>query len=286
MWNYSEKVVDHFLHPRNVGEIEKPDGIGEVGSLACGDMLRLTFKLGDDGKIADVRFKTFGCASAIASSSALTEMLKGKTLEEASKITNRDIAEFLGGLPEEKMHCSVMGREALEAAISNHRGEEKKVHKLDGEVVCKCYGVTENEIRRVAKENKLQSVEEITNHTKAGGGCGQCTDKLQEILDDVSKTPDQRPVDEKHDDLPLNDGLTNIQRVHLIEKMIEERIRPALQHDNGDIELVDVDKEIIYVRLKGACATCPSSSKTLRRFVEKEIQKEISPYLKVEEVRG
>ena len=287
MWNYTEKVVDHFLHPRNVGEIENPDGIGEVGSLACGDMLRLTFRLGSDGKIVDAKFKTFGCASAIASSSALTEIIKGKTLEEALTITNKEIADYLGGLPEEKMHCSVMGREALEAAIENFNGETRGVHKLEGEVVCKCFGVTEPEIRRVVKENELETVEQVTNYTKAGGACGQCKEKIQEIIDQVQA--DLMKDKGKRADIELNkppaDGMTNLQRLHLIEEIIESRIRPALQQDHGDIELVDIDNDTILVKLRGACKSCPSASNTLRSFVEKEIRKEVSPYMKVEEVK-
>ena len=171
MWEYTDTVTEHFQNPRNVGEIPNAHGTGDVGSLACGDALKLTLRI-EQERIIDAKFKTFGCASAIASSSALTEMIKGMKVEEAEKITNEDIAQFLGGLPKEKMHCSVMGREALEAAIADYRGVD--LPSADGEIICECFGVTDNEVTRAVRESNLRSVEEITNFTKAGGGCGKC----------------------------------------------------------------------------------------------------------------
>ena len=175
MWEYTDKVKEHFLNPRNAGKIEDADGVGEVGSLACGDALTLYIKV-DDGVITDAKFQTFGCASAIASSSALTEMLIGKPVEEAEKLTNKDIAEYLGGLPREKMHCSVMGQEALEQAIKNMRGEAppQAVHSHEGELICECFGIFDEEILRAIKENDLKTVEDVTNFTKAGAST-QCS---------------------------------------------------------------------------------------------------------------
>ena len=116
---YTEKVMDHFMNPRNVGEIENADGVGEVGNPACGDMMRLYVKV-DGGRVADAKFRTFGCGAAIASSSMLTEMIKGKTVEEARAVTNQQVSEALGGLPEVKIHCSVMAEEAVKAALDDY----------------------------------------------------------------------------------------------------------------------------------------------------------------------
>ena len=174
MWEYTDKVKDLFLHPKNVGEIKDPDAVGEVGSIVCGDALKLTLDIDKEtNKIIDARFQTFGCASAIASSTALTELIKGKTLDEALNVTNKDIAKYLGGLPREKMHCSVMGYEALEAAVANYRGE-KPAEVEGGEIVCQCFGVTDRKIKRVVKENNLHTVEDVTTFTKDGGRCESC----------------------------------------------------------------------------------------------------------------
>jgi len=273
MWDYSEKLKEHFLNPRNVGEVENPDGVAEVGSIACGDALRLTFKLDENQRISEVRFKTFGCASAIATSSALTEIVKGMTLEEAEKVTNQDIVEYLGGLPREKMHCSVMGHEALVKAIENYRGGPGKAPE-EG-VICECFGVTEDEIERAVRENRLATVEDVTNYTKAGGGCGGCHDSIREIIARVlgeERPPARRPK------------LTNIQKIRLIEETIEREIRPVLKHDGGDIELIDVVGNRVLLATRGACSTCQASQQTLKGFVEAKLRELVTPELAVEEV--
>ncbi|QTA90222.1 Fe-S cluster assembly protein NifU [Desulfonema magnum] len=276
MWEYTDKVKDHFLNPRNVGVIDDADGTGEVGSLACGDALKLTFKLDDNGKINDAKFQTFGCASAIASSSALTEMLKGMTLEEAEKITNDDIAAYLGGLPKEKMHCSVMGRDALEKAIVCYRGEPEK--KIEGEIVCECFGVTDLEIERVIKENGLIAIEDVTDYIKAGGGCGNCHEKIQMTLDTIMG----KDMSEKKKAVKL----TNIQKIKLIEETLEREIKPGLKQDGGNIELVDVDGDRVFVKLLGTCAGCSISQVTLKDYVEKKLREFVAPDLVVEEVKS
>ena len=276
MWDYTDKVKEHFINPRNVGEVEKPSGVGEVGSLACGDALKLSIKVNEQGIITDARFKTFGCASAIASSSALTEMVKGMKLEDAEKITNEDIANYLGGLPREKMHCSVMGREALEAAIANYRGVFLPM--AAGEVVCECFGVTDLEIIRAIRESDLRSVEEITNFTKAGGGCGKCVDRLREIL---QQTVEGLQVEPKK--VQKEQRMTTLQKIKKIEEVLEREIKPTLKKDGGDIELIDVDGDFVTVSLRGACAGCQSSRTTLKTYVEKRLRELVSDALIVEE---
>jgi len=273
MWNYTEKMMEYFRNPKNIGEIENPDAVGEVGSIVCGDALRLTLKI--DPKthiIKDARFKTFGCASAIASSSVLTEMIIGKTIEEAAKITNQDIANYLGGLPEQKMHCSVMGMEALEAAIENYR-TKRGVKKIIGEqkVVCKCFNVTERTILKAIELNNLKTVDEVTHFTKAGGGCGKCKGEIEKILKDFWSGKEKI-------DFNL---MTVVEKIKIIEKILNEEINPKLKMDGGFMELVDVEGGIIKVRFLGTCTNCPTSQITFKEIVEKELKNKINGEIEV-----
>jgi NifU-like protein len=279
MWEYTDAVREHFLNPKNVGEIKDADGVGEVGSLACGDALKLYLKIDGQRRITDAKFQTFGCASAIASSSALTELIKGKTVDEALKITNKEIADYLGGLPKEKMHCSVMGQEALEAAVANWRGEP--VQK-SGALVCKCYGVTGEQILRAIRENRLTTVEEVTNYTKAGGACGQCKEDIRRLIDEeLGKAPvGEMPAAGE----PKK--LTNIQRMQKIMQVLEQRIRPGLQQDGGDVELVDIDGPLVHVALRGMCAGCPASMATIESFIQQTLREQVDPEIIVKEAQS
>jgi NifU-like protein len=200
-------------------------------------------------------------------------LIKGKNLEEAEKISNQDIAEFLGGLPKEKMHCSVLGRQALEAALANYRGEQ--VEEKEGEIVCECFGVTDVEIERAIRENNLKPVEEVTDYTKAGGGCESCHDTIREIIAKVRK--EEKP--------PARPKLSNIKKIRMIEETIESEIRPSLQHDGGDIELIDVVGNRVLVATRGSCAVCKAAEITLKSLVEAKLHEFVSPELVVEEVK-
>ena len=284
MWDYTDKVLDHFTNPRNVGRIEDADGTGEVGSLACGDALTLTFKLDANGRISEAKFQTFGCASAIASSSVLTEMIKGMTLEEAAKVSNQDIVKRLGSLPEQKMHCSVMGQEALEAAIGDYHRRKggKAPGKPKGVVVCTCFGVTDEEIRKVVQENSLTTVEQVTNFCKAGGGCGGCKGRIAELIEEVTAGQKNAASAQK----PVRPAkLTHLQKIGLIQQTINEQIRPVLRADGGDVELIDIEGDKVIVAFRGMCSQCKMAEFTMRDVVEARLKEYVSDTVTVEELK-
>jgi len=274
MWDYSKEVMEHYRNPKNVGVIKDADTVGEAGSLACGDALKIYLKI-KDGIVKDAKFQTFGCGSAVASSSILTEMIIGKSLEEVKKITNKEIAEKLGGLPPEKMHCSVMGHEALENALSKYFKEDVADSTKD-KMICKCFSVTEKQILNAIKENNLKTVEEITNYTKAGGACGHCKGSIQGILD---KHHHKKHAEEKP-------NLTPAQKILKINNIIENQISPELRKDGGDIELIDIDDNKVYVKLRGSCSGCKNATMTLKNFVEATLRETIGNEIEVIEVKN
>lgn len=185
-WPYSATVKKHFLDPQNFlrdGEKFKSDGVGEVGSPACGDVMKMWIKVQDE-RIVDLRWKTFGCASALASTSMLSEMVLAKggmKIADALKITPDDILKKLGGLPTNKIHCSVLGDKALRAAIENYLAQKGEAKKDTPKIICECLGVTERELDLAISAGD-RTFEEFQKRTKAGTGCGRCVEKITKML--------------------------------------------------------------------------------------------------------
>lgn len=267
MWDYTDKVKEHFTNPKNVGMIENADAIGEAGSLVCGDMLKLYLKVDEKGIITDAKFQTFGCGSAVASSSILTEMVIGMHIDEAKNITNKQIAEALGGLPPEKMHCSVMGHEALENAIADYYGIEIKPHQEE-KIVCKCYHISEENIIEAIKKHNIKNVEELSKITQAGSACGQCISELGKLIDKLNEKK----------------SMSKVQLILKVNELIENHIANELQKDGGDIELVDVDGFNVMVKLKGSCSMCKNAKLTLKNFVEAILKENIDDRIEVVQV--
>jgi nitrogen fixation NifU-like protein len=192
-WVYSDKLKQHFMEPHNILEDEgsyKEDGKGVVGNIKCGDQMMVVIKVDKDKEtITDCKWKTYGCASAIASTSILSEMVKGMSLEQAFNISPKDIAQELGNLPEHKIHCSVLGDKAMRAAINDYykrNGLENKIKKEKTKIVCQCMNVTDREIENSVLEG-AHTYLELQEHTKLGTVCGQCKEEALELLDKYKK---------------------------------------------------------------------------------------------------
>ncbi|POY58800.1 iron-sulfur cluster assembly scaffold protein NifU [Pectobacterium versatile] len=266
MWNYSEKVKDHFFNPRNARVVEQANAVGDVGSLSCGDALRLMLRV-DPGTetIQEAGFQTFGCGSAIASSSALTELIIGRTLHEAEQVTNQQIADYLDGLPPEKMHCSVMGQEALRAAIANYRGETLEDDHEEGALICKCFAVDEGQIRRAVVANGLTTLEDVINYTKAGGGCTACHEKIELALAAIIEEEAALPETCKE---PETETSTWRQVADVVTEL-----RPYIQADGGDMTLLNVSGHQVTVSLSGCCQGCMMTDMTLAWLQQKLVER-------------
>jgi NifU-like protein len=317
-WNYSKKTTELFMNAvqggpgSHMGEIEDADGFGEHGSIACGDALRFTFKVDRDPSdptkdvITEARYLTFGCTSAIAASEALCAIIEeGRfTPIEALKVTNQDIVRYLDGLPQQKIHCSVMGAEALEAAVFNwaqKRGVDlvelgidiRRDEQEEGRLVCQCFGLTEPYILRKIEELGLKTIPDITNAIKAGGACMSCHHTpggLQDLLTQVwgaqPTTFKELPV------LPMARvpavnppaDMSPFKFAKKVEQVLDEYVRPMLRKDSGDLELVDIKDTLVYVRLVGACSDCVGSGRTLKMLVEQALKDQVDERIRVVEI--
>ncbi len=291
LWEeYSQEVQKRMNAPLNMGEImENEVGedkliIADFGADSCGDAVRLYWQI--DPKtdtIIKSKFKSFGCGTAIASSDMMAELCMGKTVDEALKITNIDVEKALRdepdipAVPGQKMHCSVMAYDVIKKAASMYKGVDMESFETEF-IICECARVSQDTLKEVIKLNKLKTVEEVTDYTKAGGFCKSCikpgghevkdvyiVDLLSEVHGEMEAEEKSRKIIEaKGDGTFISMGL--VQRIKAVESILEEYIRPTLKADGGDVELIDIkdiDGEFeILIKYQGECMSCSMNTTT------------------------
>ena len=309
LWeSYSQKVNDRMLSPHHLGEITPAQAaslgsrlvVADWGAEVCGDAIRSFWAVDPKtDRILDARFKTFGCGTAIASSDMMCELIIGKTVDDAMKITNIDVERSLrdeedtAAIPPQKMHCSVMAYDVIRKAASQYKGVDMDSLE-DEEMVCQCARVSLRTVKDVIRINDLKTVEDITRFTKAGAFCKSCIRPgghekrrlyLVDILRDVRAEMDREREAAAAASPPRFASLGLIQKHRAVEKVLDEKVRAALLKDGGNLEVMDM-KEAggtteVYVRYVGACKGCPSASTVTLSFIEEHLRADLDPSIKV-----
>ena len=306
---YSQKVQDLMNNPQNMGEIteEQAEAMGaklivaDFGAESCGDAVRLYWAV--DPKtdvILESKFKSFGCGTAIASSDTMAELCKGKTVDEAVKITNIDVEKAMRdepdtpAVPPQKMHCSVMAYDVIKKAAAQYKGVDMDSFEEDI-IVCECARVSLSTLREVIRLNDLTTVEQITDYTKAGAFCKSCIKPggheekdiyLVDLLEEYEKEKMAKAADAtlSGTDMPFKE-MTIVQKIKAVDKVIDENIRQMLIMDGGDMEILDIKENgehiDIYIRYLGACSGCASSSTGTLFAIENILKEKLDPNIRV-----
>lgn len=304
LWEqYSNKVADRMNNPRNFGELTEADAekiggrlvIANEGAESCGDTVRLFWIVDEKtDTIKKATFKSFGCGTAIAATDMMAEMCIGKTVDEAAKITNLDVEHALrdqedkAAVPPQKMHCSVMAYEVIKRATSIYRNVDIATLE-EADIVCECARVTLQTVEDVIRINDLQTIEEVTDYTKAGAFCKSCIqpgghEKRKYYLVDILARVRAEIERERHPERALTDDfakLSVVKQIKAIEAALDEYIRPALARDGGGIELEDVQpgengNVNVHLRYQGSCKGCAGSAAGTLTFVEQTLRKNLS----------
>ncbi len=306
---YSKKVQDRMNNPKHMGEFTEEDAknrnakliVADFGAESCGDAVRLYWLVDEKtDTIIDAKFKSFGCGTAIASSDTMVDLCIGKKVDEAVKITNLDV-EFAmrdnpdtPAVPPQKMHCSVMAYDVIKQAAGQYMGVSPESFE-DQIIVCECARVSLGTIKEVIRLNDLKTVEEITQYTKAGGFCKSCVKPggheekeyyLVDILADTRAEMDRERLKEATKDDVAFDDMTLVRQIKAIESVLDSDVRPMLNYDGGDLEVIDIQKgengiSDVYIRYLGACNGCASGSGATLYAIENILQEELSPNLRV-----